>query len=117
MYSRSYNDANGEMSLPESYGGIALSGGFATEESVSGGAEATSASVKNEERSEQTFLGGMLDGFIRGSGISKLGNKLPFLQKIGSEEILIILAALFLFLSKEGDKECAAALILLLFIT
>lgn len=36
--------------------------------------------------------------------------------KIGTEELLIIALAVFLFLSKEGDKECAIILFLLLFI-
>ena len=36
--------------------------------------------------------------------------------KIGTEEMLIIALALFLFLSKEGDKECAIILFLLLFV-
>ena len=36
--------------------------------------------------------------------------------KIGTEELLIIALAMFLFLSKDGDKECAIILFLLLFI-
>ena len=41
--------------------------------------------------------------------------KLSF-PKIGTEEILIIGLAIFLFLSRDGDKECAVLLLLLLFI-
>ena len=36
--------------------------------------------------------------------------------KLGSEEILIIAVAAFLFFSKSGDKECALFLLLLLFV-
>ena len=35
---------------------------------------------------------------------------------IGTEEILIIATAAFLFFSKGGDRECALILLLLLFI-
>lgn len=118
MYSRSYTERPVDLAVPESYGGVALTGGFATEgERAEESAAPSSAEPLAEEKTEQTFLGGIFNGFLQGSGIGRLGSKLPFLQKVGSEEILIILAALFLFFSKEGDKECAAALILLLFIT
>ena len=54
------------------------------------------------------------------SGLFPSG-KIPFLSslslpKIGTEEILIIAAAAYLFFSKDGDKECAIMLILLLFV-
>jgi hypothetical protein len=38
------------------------------------------------------------------------------LDSIGIEEILIIATAAFLFFSKDGDKECALILLLILFI-
>ena len=50
------------------------------------------------------------------------GNKgLPFLSslsfpKIGTEEILIIAAAVYLFFSKDGDRQCAIMLLLLLLV-
>ena len=118
MYSRSYNDIGGELNLPESYGGVALQGGFVKEHTdTEEKGEVLNEDVKKDDKAEPTFLGGVLGGLLHKSGISRLGEKIPFLDKIGSEEILIILAALFLFLSKDGDKECAAALILLLFIS
>lgn len=66
------------------------------------------------------------------SGLFPLIDKLPFagflgrlipdkerkisIPKIGAEEILIIATATFLFFSKEGDKECAIMLFLLLLV-
>ena len=47
------------------------------------------------------------------SGFSLERLRLP---KLGTEEILIIGLALFLFLSRDGDKECAILLALLLLI-
>ena len=52
-----------------------------------------------------------------GSFLSDIGKNSKFsLQKIGTEEILIIATAAFLFFAKEGDKECAIMLLLLLFL-
>ncbi len=56
------------------------------------------------------FREGGLYSLFRGGGIKSL------FSNIGTEEILIIATALFLFLSKEGDKECAVMLLLLLMI-
>lgn len=52
---------------------------------------------------------------------SLFGLKLPSLKNfklssIGLEEILIIATAAILFFNKDGDKECAIMLLLLLFI-
>jgi hypothetical protein len=49
--------------------------------------------------------------FSGGGILSSLG-----LSRIGTEEILIIATAIFLFLSKDGDRECAVMLLLLLII-
>ena len=57
------------------------------------------------------------------SGLSSLfGIRLPQLKdfklsNIGLEEILLLGVALILFFSKDGDKECAVMLVLLLFIS
>ena len=118
MYTRSYSDTSKDIPLPESYSGVALNGGFIrdTEESheIS---EQVSASPKGEEKTAPTFLGGILSGILHKTGIERIGERLPFLERIGTEEILIIIAAMILFFSKEGDKECAIALTVLLFIS
>ena len=50
------------------------------------------------------------------------GFNFPFLNgfslsKFGIEEILLIATAIILFMSKDGDKECALMLLLLLFVS
>ena len=118
MYTRSYNDSSGDRPLPESYSGVALNGGFIRESVESDEiSEPTSATPGGEEKAAPTFLGGILSGILHKTGIERIGERLPFLERIGTEEILIIIAALILFFSKEGDKECAIALMILLFIT
>ena len=50
-------------------------------------------------------------------GLGKLfsrGGIKALLPSIGTEEILIIALAAFLFLSRDGDKECAVMLLILL---
>ena len=95
------------MNLPDNYGGEAFSEGECPREcnEVADCEECASTSAR-----PPSALGGFL---------GSLG--LPFLDRIsmpriGSEEILIIAAAAFLFLSKNGDRECAVMLLLLLFI-
>ena len=56
-------------------------------------------------------------GNLFGKGV-RLGDSMSLrLPKIGTEEILLIAIALFLFFSKDGDKECAIMLLLLLLIS
>ena len=80
--------------------------------------EEASAPVKEERESVLTGLFGRLPTltsiFKGGSGfLDSLPIKMP---KIGSEEILILGIAFFLLFSKNGDKECAIMLLLLIFI-
>ena len=110
MYARSYyGDGEGAMNLPDNYVGEAFSDGerARTEENAEVCEECTQA---NTDARESGGIGGIL---------ASLG--LPFLERIrmpriGSEELLIIAAAAFLLLSKDGDRECAVMLLLLLFI-
>ena len=128
MYTRSYDENLGIL-IPESYSGTALREDQRSDEDVE---------PNNERHAEETFRyntepGG--DGLHRQKGgegeaketfLSKLtskgflgnifNNDKFSLQKIGSEEILIIAAAAFLMFSKNGDKECAIMLLLLLFL-
>ena len=138
MYSRSYSQ--GDLpSVPESYSGVA----FRDPEPIPEDAPKSipkSADVKfttspappdpnlttKEEpspESEAVETGGILSGifdklpirslFTGGSPLDLSRIKLP---RIGTEEILIAGLALFLFFSKDGDRECAMLLLLLLFI-
>ena len=125
MYTRSYDEKLGIV-IPESYGGTLLrededrtrDNDHTDESSIQANAnpwENERVHTEESQESEPTF---------------SLLNALPFrnffgdifkngkfgLQKIGTEEILIIATAAFLLFSKNGDKECAIMLLLLLFL-
>ena len=138
MYSRSYQA--GEIpTIPESYSGVAFREPDPipadTPRSIAKSADikftATpeppdpnlTSAISADPAPEAVETGGLLSGLgdafslrglfsdLSGLKLGKLG-----LPKIGTEEILIIGLALFLFLSKDGDKECAILLALLLLI-
>ena len=124
MYSRSfYNEKDGNLNPPENYDGNAFKdrGG-----ELSGGGEPTgekaveaSGTITEKEEKAKGGISSLFSSSIF-SGLFPSG-KIPFLSslslpKIGTEEILIIAAAAYLFFSKDGDKECAIMLILLLFV-
>ena len=115
MYSRSYyaDEAN-RVALPENYDGTAFV--MSQNETV---AEQMHTEVKEEkivEASGQScgseavripFLSSLF-------GTGGLGISTPI--NLGLEEILILATAAFLFFSKDGDKESALILLLLIFI-
>lgn len=130
MYTRSYSDDRGDMMIPDSYGGTAL---FNHPQMRSDDAPPEDAREKNADAPfENEDAIHTSSGEDDGSGYpgSSFLSKLPIsgffsnifksekfgLQKIGKEEILIIVTAAFLLFSKEGDKECAIMLLILLFI-
>ena len=112
MYQRSYPDG---YSIPEHYSGIAIEECSPCEDSVE---EVEVHSVPTVEQAECAPCG------CSGRGHSALLEKtkgflgkLPFhLPKFEGEDFLILGVAVFLFFSKEGDRECALLLLLLLFI-
>ncbi len=122
MYSRSfYPDTPDRLMPPENYDGTAFI------ERSEGGAEnpimtnTADAGESTQRESVQTsggvlsslsipFLSGLFD---KGGLLGGLGLSMP---KIGTEEILILATAAFLFFSKNGDREIALILLLLLFI-
>ena len=124
MYTRSYTDDIGEILIPEKYGGTSFTqsavGDDRTESTEGARNPWEKADIHTDQNDTQednvqtsatpTRSPGL--GFL--SGLFKNGNF--SLQKIGKEEILIIATAVFLLLSKEGDKECAIMLLLLLFL-
>lgn len=142
MYTRSYlGSGDGRQSLPENYDGIAfLESNSANacadkaecidrQEGAAPCFEGQEAVSKNpwEHQPQEAKKGATDEGVFAGfgkipllsglSGIFKGRGEGGFtLSKIGTEEILIIAAALFLFLSKDGDNECAIMLLLLLLI-
>lgn len=122
MYTRTYND-KGQIIIPDRYGGTSFSQGGSlgsqkSEETAGANNPWEEVHKKCEDEDEESV------------SASAFPIKLPFidflsnifksnsfgLQNIGKEEILLIATAAFLFFSKEGDKECAVMLILLLFL-
>ena len=115
MYSKNYYpDVQESLTLPQSYNGTAFT---ETEhnEQVSVTEEVASATPQTDHSRGDSipislpFISAL---FGRGDG-SLTSLKLP---NIGTEEILIIAMAAFLFFSKGGDRECAIMLLLLLLI-
>jgi hypothetical protein len=118
MYTRSYYaDDTTKLTLPENYDGTAFMEREAEElietpltESASEPTTETSGKVNPGYQSygKQSFLSGLF-----GDGVGFGGFRLP---ELGVEEILILATAAFLFFSKDGDRECALILLLLIFI-
>ncbi len=104
MYTRDYQDTE-TVQIPSGYRGTLLD-------------DTRETDMENEDAKmcDSTPVGGASSILPR--GLRTLLGK-DFLRgfKIGGEELLIIAAVLFLLLSKDGDKECAILLGLLLFIT
>lgn len=126
MYTRTYNENVGEIIIPERYGGTSLGqkerGDKREEIDIN---DKGKNPWENEEvhteaptKSEETIEASAPPSKLSFSGLfsSIFKNDAFGLQKIGKEEILIIATAAFLLFSKEGDKECAIMLILLLFL-
>lgn len=115
MYTRNYYpEAQDSLTLPQSYNGTAF-----TETEHNEQMQPTEEMASATPQSDQARVegGGISLPFIsalfgRGGGaLSSI--KLP---DIGTEEILIIAMAAFLFFSKGGDRECALMLLFLLLI-
>lgn len=125
MYSRSYYQDEERITPPENYDGTSLiKEEIANEEleSVSGVGNFGMSLSTHEERGEKGKARSS-DGILAGltnlpflSGILGRGESTLKMPKIGSEEILILFAAAFLFFSKNGDKETALILLILLLI-
>ncbi len=132
MYTRSYySDGKDAVIPPENYDGVTFS--CQNEGLAPSNEPETEAMVnanpwepqieKTAEKSERETVAtsGILSKIPFLSGVFGKGGLPIFgslsIPKIGNEELLILGAALFLFLSKEGDKQCALMLLLLLLIS
>lgn len=125
MYTRSFFTEEGKSSLPENYDGTAFS-------------KAQESETKTEEASNPFIPPDFEEKLSRASpqksfsGLSSIMERLPIKNlssifslakneedkglNFGTEEILICAAALYMFFSKNGDKECAIILFILLFV-
>ena len=131
MYTRSYSDDGHGIIIPESYGGTLLrEDERVISEDPSGTQAQTDEVTKNpweSEKKKEKQIHKEDESVGTFSPLSKIpfANYLPnifknvnlSLQKIGTEEILLIATAAFLFFTKNGDKECAVMLLLLLFLS
>jgi hypothetical protein len=125
MYTRTYNENVGEIIIPERYGGTSFGQKEENEPEKLNASDKSKNPWENEDihteapqKSEETVEASANPSKLPFSGLftSVFKNGTLGLQKIGKEELLIIATAAFLFFSKEGDKECAIMLILLLFL-
>ena len=135
MYTRSYYGEENKITVPENYDGNAFIQESEAEDPKIAPMPTHSGETKISPREEPTFVEEEDSEACaeavreRGGFLSSVFKKLPlqglFSQggifngqgfKIGGEEILIIALAIFLFFSRDGDRECALILLLLLFI-
>lgn len=120
MYTRPYNDERHGIVIPDSYGGTALHDSITANDEDRGknpweSQQQAQASTDENEESTEVFANeeksqssSFLSGIFKNTNFS--------LQKLGKEEILLLTAAAFLFFSKEGDKQLALMLLLLIFL-
>lgn len=112
------------MNLPENYDGTAFMERQIPQEDQETVEAAASDNTEDQvfkvtngnHRSRQSSFENIpiLSGiFGKGGLLGDIGIHTP---TIGTEEILILATAAFLFFSKSGDRECALILLLLLFI-
>ena len=107
MYMRSYGAEEERMPLPSGYDGTAFE-----KEINEKAAEDVAEALAPEEKTEEAGLSLKLP-FFKGFGTFK-GIKLPF--DLGGEDLVLLGLALLLFFTKDGDRECALMIALLLFI-
>lgn len=133
MYTRNYVDDGVGVNIPQHYDGIAFDTDIQdTKNTVSATIGERKISPQDTPASfepEDTPVSAPIEtqGGLFGNIFGKLGfknllpsslNSILSLEqfKLGKEELLLIGLALFLLFSKEGDKECAIILLLLLFV-
>ena len=121
MYSRNYySDRQDRLNLPDNYDGTTFmerSGDESADQTLPASYidEASTLKSNVEADSDRSkFKPTILTSLFSSDGL--LGNLGLSMPNLGAEEILIIATAAFLFFSKNGDKECALILLLLLFI-
>lgn len=125
MYTRSYFAEESKSAVPENYDGNAFPKAQTNEPAAE---EVTNPFIPprfDEGREEETVNKSSfgVSSIMEKLPIKNLSSIFPFLKgghngkfDFGTEEILICAAALYMFFSKNGDKECAIMLLILLFI-
>ena len=105
MYARPYKDAE-IQALPPHYDGVAFTDAVQNEK------ECVESTTQKEDAPQASADPLGISRFL-GADIFR-GIKFP---KIGTEELLLIAAAAFLFFSRDGDKECAILILMLIFLS
>lgn len=128
MYTRAYDEKLGIV-IPESYNGTAFreDNGTTDRPDLSNDKRINeeqnknqrgNSELHNDENEKSEAVGSFFSNLSFKGFFGNIFNNGNFgLQKIGTEEILIIATASFLLFSKDGDKECGIMLLLLLFLT
>ena len=137
MYSRAYQLEEGKISIPKNYDGNAFREEkdyepIAKDDVCDISAEVSErrdniedcVSLREEASGEahqrKSADGGIFASIFKGKRTSSFIDYLPFFKggrfDVGTEEILLVAISLFLLFSKDGDKECAIMLLLLLFV-
>ena len=135
MYTRSYYPEQEKLTVPENYDGYAFSEekseSVTLKESEIQESKAPLRAPWDEDKEEKqekiaqpasatpkydSSFGVFLNKIPFLKGISKSNTFKNGLSDFGTEELLIIGIAIFLLLSKSGDKECSLMLLFLLFI-
>ncbi len=131
MYTRTYFKENEPLSIPENYDGNAF-----REEVSEAGADLEARGETEKAEEAGMYLKKEPEKCEKPSaGLSSLFEKLPMksllggfpfkgflgkgklVESFGYEEILIAALMIYMFFSKNGDKECAIMLLFLLFVS
>jgi hypothetical protein len=108
MYTRSYGQDNEGMPLPSGYDGTLF------EKEISEKAEEVIEKCE-EEGENKTAVSGLFSRLPQLFGF-KGQDLLRTPVRLGTEELVLLGVALLLFFTKDGDRECALMIALLLFI-
>lgn len=112
MYTQIYNKDDERLNVPEGYNGTAIIDGIHNEPEP----ETPEKNADDASTVKAGLFGNIFSAPLLKNILGNDGSVLSVFSKIGTEEILILATAAFLFFSGEGDKECAILLLLLLFI-
>ena len=136
MYTRSYYSEDEKILVPENYDGNAFSEKQKANEEEKQyppkkeelpplrapwdiskeDTESAAAEVLAKPKEHNGFFGEFISKLPFGSFLKKGDFLKNSFSDFGTEELLLIGVALFLLLSKDGDKECAFILLFLLFV-
>lgn len=138
MYTRNYYSEDEKIIVPENYDGNAFPEKNEPRESSANktpaleaemppplrapwdvtekGPESASEEVMAKPKEHEGFFGDFMNKLPFGNIFKKGDFMRSTFSDFGMEELLIIGIALFLLLSKDGDKECAFILLFLLFV-